>query len=239
VRCAAITFDLWATLLDTTAFYREIAARLAPRTGLEEAAVLRLLEKAYLEVKKARAAGRISGEHPVEDSVRLAEELTGKLIEKDALLQAAAEAAYTVEAEKLLLPGAVDALRAARKIAGRVAIVSNVVFWHGQVSRIAAWRAGVADLVDFQVYADEVGCLKPDRCIFASALKMAKAAPGCAVHVGDNFREDLLGALMAGMKGVLVDPRGPSVVDPLHGFAVVEKIGEAPGAAGKLVSACG
>lgn len=219
------SFDLWATLLDTGRFHREIALRLSENLGLEASAAGRLLERAYRAVREERARGLIRGERPVEDSLRVAERVTDGLLEPDALLQAAAEAAYTVDAEELVIPGARSALEWARERGFTVGIVSNVVFWHGQVSRLLLWRSGLSSLVDFQVYADEAGCLKPDRCIFREALSRAGSEPGCSVHVGDNFREDLLGALLAGMRGVLVEPGAPRRVDRVHGFAVVPEIG--------------
>ncbi len=228
------SFDLWMTLLDTGRFYREIALRLSENLGLEPSGAERLLGRAYRAVKEERARGGVRGERPVEDSLRIAERVTEGLLEPDALLQAVAEAAYTVDAESLVIPGARGALEWAAEAGFTVGVVSNVVFWHGQVSRLLLWRAGLSRLVDFQVYADEAGCLKPSRCIFEEALRRAGSEPGCSVHIGDSFREDLLGALLAGMRGVLVDPGSPRYVDALHGFAVVPGVGGVAGAIEEL-----
>ena len=226
-RVVLASFDLWATLLDTRLFYREMAARLSLKTGLDRAAAEKLLLEAYRAVKEERAAGRVRGERPVEDSLLVAERVTHGLLSPDDLLDAAAEAAYKVDARGLVLPGAREALTVARESGFRVGVVSNVVFWHGQVSRLVLWRAGLRSMVDFQVYADEAGCLKPCTRIFREALERAEAGPGEAVHIGDSLREDALGALMAGMKAVLVAPSLEPSVNPGLGLAVARRVDEA------------
>ena len=49
------------------------------------------------------------------------------------------------------------------------------------------------------------GVAKPDEKIFRAALSYHRVEPQNALHVGDNLREDVEGALLAGMRGVLLD----------------------------------
>lgn len=67
---------------------------------------------------------------------------------------------------------------------------------------------GVCGLVDFIVSSCLVGCEKPCRRIFETALERAGVAPHEAVHVGDQPRSDVLGALGAGMHALLLDRHG-------------------------------
>jgi putative hydrolase of the HAD superfamily len=52
------------------------------------------------------------------------------------------------------------------------------------------------------------GAAKPSSRIFATALAAFDLAAAQACHVGDHPREDLQGALDAGMRAILLDPTG-------------------------------
>ena len=53
-----------------------------------------------------------------------------------------------------------------------------------------------------------VGVSKPNPEIFRIALRQAGAEPAEAVHVGDVYEADVLGARNAGIKGLLIDRDG-------------------------------
>jgi HAD superfamily hydrolase (TIGR01509 family) len=67
---------------------------------------------------------------------------------------------------------------------------------------------GLHDLFDFTLSAGQANAWKPAPEIFLKAAELARCAPGCAVYVGDNYYADIEGALGAGMRPVLIDPRG-------------------------------
>ncbi len=74
---------------------------------------------------------------------------------------------------------------------------------------ITAFALG--DLVDGAVTNAQVGVFKPAPAIFAAALERIDAAAGEAVMVGDSRRDDVEGALAAGLAGaVLLDRDGRS-----------------------------
>jgi putative hydrolase of the HAD superfamily len=50
-----------------------------------------------------------------------------------------------------------------------------------------------------------VGAAKPDPAIFQSALSYHAVEPRRAWHIGDSFREDVEGAMAAGVNAVLLD----------------------------------
>jgi putative hydrolase of the HAD superfamily len=64
---------------------------------------------------------------------------------------------------------------------------------------------GIANLVDFTVTSGEVGADKPEPPIFLRALFLAKTAPGEAIHVGDQYQNDVVGARNVGINPVLLD----------------------------------
>ena len=63
-------------------------------------------------------------------------------------------------------------------------------------------------LVDSVVDSEIFGVEKPDRRIFEHALSLASVAPSAAVHVGDLYAVDVVGAAGAGIHPVLLDPHG-------------------------------
>jgi HAD superfamily hydrolase (TIGR01509 family) len=67
---------------------------------------------------------------------------------------------------------------------------------------------GFDGLFDFTLSAGEARSWKPDPAIFLEAVARAGCAPAAAVYVGDNFYADVEGARNAGLRPVLIDPRG-------------------------------
>ena len=69
-------------------------------------------------------------------------------------------------------------------------------------------RLGLAPYLDFYVNSTEAGAEKPHAPIFLAALEQMAAAPEEAVHVGDQYCSDVLGARAVGMHSVLIDRGG-------------------------------
>jgi putative hydrolase of the HAD superfamily len=123
-----------------------------------------------------------------------------------------------------VLPGVPDALARARGLGLRIVVVSN----SDGTAEQGMVDAGLRPLVDAVVDSEVLGVEKPDRRIFAHALSLARVAPSAAVHVGDLYAVDVVGAAGAGVHPVLLDPFGdwPAVdcaVAPNLG-AVVDRI---------------
>ncbi|MFC2012814.1 HAD family hydrolase [Chloroflexota bacterium] len=66
-------------------------------------------------------------------------------------------------------------------------------------------KLGVASLLDFVVTSQEIGVDKPDPRIFMAALECAGVSAAEAVHVGDEYRFDVVGARGVGMASVMID----------------------------------
>jgi len=205
----AVTFDVWNTLLSIQAFYGEVAIQLAELTSKPKGDVEEALRRAYRRVKALRAAGRIPSSGIVEQCVGL---LAAELkCPRELVKRGFARAALFVEPAALAYPEAGGALETLMSAGFALAAVSNVTFWPGYVTRLLLERAGLGGFFEAQVYADEAGALKPEPSIFESALEALKEAgveAEHAVHVGDDFREDFLGAMSLGVKAILVDRAG-------------------------------
>jgi FMN phosphatase YigB (HAD superfamily) len=56
------------------------------------------------------------------------------------------------------------------------------------------------------VHSVEHGKRKPSRSIFESAIPRSDGRPESSVYVGDSYATDYLGAIEAGLRGLLIDP---------------------------------
>jgi putative hydrolase of the HAD superfamily len=88
-------------------------------------------------------------------------------------------------------------------------------------------------LISAAVSSSEHGFMKPHPSVFSAALQLVSVPAGEAVMVGDSVRQDVEGALRAGMRAVLLHRGGaaPSGVDGLRelGVPVIRTLSELPG----------
>ena len=98
----------------------------------------------------------------------------------------------------------IPALEALRSRGYRLGILSNLRRDMSQLCK----SLGLSPFLDFFVSSAEAGAEKPHSPIFLAALDKMAATPSEAVHVGDQYRSDVLGARAVGMHPVLIDRRG-------------------------------
>ncbi len=97
-----------------------------------------------------------------------------------------------------------EALARARKRGVRVAVVSNS---EGFLEEILE-DSGIVDSFDLVVDSGVVGVEKPDPAIFRFALEQTGVGAAHALHLGDTYATDVLGARAAGIRVALIDPYG-------------------------------
>jgi putative hydrolase of the HAD superfamily len=66
-------------------------------------------------------------------------------------------------------------------------------------------KLGLESYLDFVVTSEEAGVDKPHPLIFETALQRAGVEAVEAVHVGDQYRIDVIGAIEVGIRPVLLD----------------------------------
>ncbi len=120
-----------------------------------------------------------------------------------------------VELPPLLIAGARSALQL---VAGRVplAIISDTGFASGSAQDRLLERDGLLTLFGARIYSVDLGHAKPRREPFTAALEALGVSAPEVIHIGDNERTDVRGALEAGMRAVRVDfngSRGPSAAE--------------------------
>jgi len=86
---------------------------------------------------------------------------------------------------------------------------------------------GLTDYLDWTVISCHVGVEKPDAAVFARALQLSGVCGPRALHVGDSYREDYLGATGVGMRAAWLQRVG-SLDAPAPGVTVIRSLSELP-----------
>ena len=100
-----------------------------------------------------------------------------------------------------VFPDVVPGLRGLRAAGIRTGLISN---W-GWTAPVLLRALGLADLLEVVVVSARAGWHKPDPGIFRRGLEEAGVTADRAVHVGDSFTNDVVGARGAGLRPVLID----------------------------------
>jgi HAD superfamily hydrolase (TIGR01509 family) len=202
-RYRAVFLDIGGTLLHPDRAF--ILDCLREHGFLVEAAAYDAAEA----VARERVAEKLRSGHPGDDAAR-ARLYWGTLLEAlgcDSAALSSIGAAIAARNQEGRLwfepePGAADALAQLRRDGCILAAVSNS---DGRAETYLQ-AAGLRDLLDFVVDSAIVGVEKPDPRIFEIACERAGVAPHEAVHVGDIYEVDVVGARKAGLAALLVDP---------------------------------
>lgn len=110
-----------------------------------------------------------------------------------------------------VFPDVPDAIGVLRSRGIRIGVVSNAA---SDLLRFLE-ELGLAPQLDFIVISAIEGMRKPDPRIFRRALEHAAVEPAEAVHVGDMYVEDVVGARCLGIRPFLIE-RGPFSMFPHH-----------------------
>ena len=81
-------------------------------------------------------------------------------------------------------------------------IISDSALTPGSFARQLMDRDGILQFFSAFTFSDETEYTKPEVPQFHSTLAQLKAEPAEAVHIGDIFRTDIVGAKNAGMKAI-------------------------------------
>jgi HAD superfamily hydrolase (TIGR01509 family) len=205
-RPRAVFFDAGNTLLRID--YAAIAAELT-RLGapVSEAAIQRAEWRARVRLDAdVLAGGGVSTESRTALGRYLEYVLEGVGVTDDATLRAMADwrPRYNPPAGLFHLPdpGAADALGAVRDAGLATGVISNS---NGSIAALLG-SLGFLPYLDFVLDSFVVGVEKPDPRIFRIALERVGVDARDAVHVGDLYSIDVLGARSVGMPAILLDP---------------------------------
>jgi putative hydrolase of the HAD superfamily len=88
-----------------------------------------------------------------------------------------------------------------RRMGLKIGVISN---WSARLPGLLQ-RLGIAERVDFVLCSAIERVEKPDPQMFERALARAGVRADEALHAGDDFEKDVLGAQHVGLRAVLVD----------------------------------
>ncbi len=103
-----------------------------------------------------------------------------------------------------IYPEVLEVLTYLRKKGVTLGVVSN---WDLRLPRLVR-NLGLEPYFDFLLSSSVCGATKPSAKIFKEALKQAGVLPGEAIHVGDTYEEDFVGADRLGIRALLLDRNG-------------------------------
>ncbi len=209
----AITFDYWDTLYEGGALPERVALRRTAVGALLGAYGRDLPEeqlRALYEASGHEAERWWSEEHrgyTTQERLRwILERAAVQPRENCRDVEAAVDA---VDNALLMLPPAMlpGAWQLLRTLSRRVplAVISDTGFASGRAQDRLLEKDGARKFFAATIYSMDVGHAKPRPEIFAAAVATLGIAPGEIVHVGDNERTDVRGALAAGFRAVRLD----------------------------------
>jgi putative hydrolase of the HAD superfamily len=209
----ALTFDYWDTLYEGGALPERVAMRRTAVGALLGAYGRALPEeqlRALYEASGREAERWWSEEHRgYTTNDRLRWILERAAVKPRDPCEHVATAADAVDNALLMLPpamlaGAWQMLRVLRRHF-RLAIVSDTGFASGRAQDRLLEKDAARAFFAATIYSMDVGHAKPRPEIFAAAVETLGVAPNEILHIGDNERTDVRGALAAGLRAVRVD----------------------------------
>jgi HAD superfamily hydrolase (TIGR01549 family) len=102
------------------------------------------------------------------------------------------------------LPGAARLLDYIKGKGYIVAVISN----NDGYTEEKCEEVGIRQYLDYIFDSTKLGMIKPDPRIFRYAARKLNIAPGDAVHIGDMYGSDVMGALNAGVDVIWLNVRG-------------------------------
>ncbi len=186
----AVVFDLWNTLVHSPGGnpFQKVEAFLTPDQRVHFEALQRDgMTRPYASARAFAAAWR--------DRLGLDEAQEEAFIRTFSL----------AEGEALLYPEALEALERTREL-GRIALLSNTQSF--ELDFLEA--LGLAERFRVKGLSAELGFLKPEAGAFEAMQKKLGLFPGELALAGDNWTDDVEGALAAGWTALWINRRGRS-----------------------------
>ena len=207
----AVTFDAGGTLLYPHPSVGEIYAKAARRHGVDASAeameaAFRQAWRACHHPEAAAAAGNASQLEWWREMVFQTLDLAGvRMADREAYFHELYDLFADASAWRLF-PDARETMATLRERGLKTGLLSN---WDHRLRPVLEGLA-LLSLLDAVIISCEVGVEKPHPKIFHTAwTSLGVTDPAEVLHVGDSFRDDVHGAIAAGMKAVLVERTGP------------------------------
>ena len=217
----AVTFDLWLTLiwdskeleeyrrlrrlLNFHKFVKRVGAKGKKSEHINFNAVRLAMEELSLQVNKVYDKGR---DVSPEDRGRMLFELLGIKFSSAESTEVDKQAGKIMSDSGYhakypnLNPEAEPVLKELKGSGLKIGLISNAARSANTYGRMMR-SFGISQYFDTLTISCEVGYLKPRREIFSAALHSLDVRPREALHVGDLFKADIVGATSYGMNAAL------------------------------------
>lgn len=221
------SLDLWGTLLDYGDRDGEAAWRVT-----EFGRVLREFDNDVPDDQVREVVTQVRDQHRRQQrtlGIQLSAEqqvldmLAGLGVVPDAALLAVLVTVHThavLRACPEPIPGAHAALAAIKDARARLVLTSNTLATPAAVHRQLIADAGLLEFFDDLLFSVDLGVAKPHPVVFQTVADRAGVALERIVHVGNDWRTDVEGALTAGCRAVFYNPRNkpprPQAPDIAH-----------------------
>ena len=207
-----VSFDVWDTLLKLDVMLDAIARGISKVADINVEEVSIKIYGVRERIREVRRKGELSiSEILALSRILIAEELD---VDEEIVRRGIARAILDIDYDDLVNEYAKEILSTLKKKGLKIIVIGNVMIWESPYTRLLLEATGLAEYIDKQYYADEMGVYKPMREAFYNPLKDFEARPDEAVHIGDSSIEDFEGALENGLYAIKIDPEISEVIYP-------------------------
>lgn len=200
-----VSFDLWLTLLRTTAKAKRARTEaIAAAFGVEpDRAFESLADAASRELDDF--SSKTGEDRNCADRLDLIADKIGvpRLgVEPRERAVAACQDAARANLPDLIEPDIAETFANLTARGVKIVTVSNTGFSSGATVRAALGRLGLDRYLTAMIFSDEIGRSKPDPVIFEAARTALGCDAGSILHVGDSAAADVAGARAAGFQAL-------------------------------------
>lgn len=215
-----VTLDMGYTLIHFLPSSEALLLSAYHAVGLDpDPDALRVCQDLAWQERNEAAACTIFDPTPERDR-ELEEEMTRKTLQHLGLydpalvgpLVEATKRAFTAPGAICLYAETLDVLQTLRDHGLPLAVISN---WSWDLED-RAHQVGLASYFDLIVASARAGCDKPHPEIFRRTLQALNVPPERALHIGDSYEADVVGARGVGMDALWLDRAGRGGHDDVH-----------------------
>ncbi len=222
-----VSFDVWNTLLRLDIMFNSITRGIGSVLEKDVRTVEERILETYREIKSLWMFGEVDDWEVLEESQSILAEKLGSTV--DDIKRGITRGIAALDLSRLPFPEVPKILTDLSRNFQSLCIIGNVTLWPGCYTRLIIEKLGLSKFFKAQLYSDELGVSKPDRRIFAEACRLCGVECAEAIHVGDNPKEDIGGALSAGMKAAyLVRSIQESRIVKELGLAIIPDLSSLP-----------
>lgn len=110
----------------------------------------------------------------------------------------------------------------------KVGLISVTGVSPGRIMRDILRDHGIFHYFDVLTFSDEVKLVKPNPRLFTSCLEELNTEPCKAIHVGDSFKSDIVGAIDEGMRTIWIKTREQNKEEGYEPDKVIKSLRELP-----------